>query len=78
MDSGWQVVSCRGPEQMDVWELLLRRRSWRVRLGIERGMSDGVVAWSEKPDGTRDQTYVRMSHDAFGDLLDRVTADRST
>ncbi|MGO1562087.1 hypothetical protein CZ771_08325 [Actinomycetales bacterium JB111] len=41
-------------------------------------MSDGVVAWREKPDGTRDQTYVRMSDDASGDLLDRVTADRST
>ncbi|MGO1562086.1 MAG: hypothetical protein ACTHW7_09685 [Actinomycetaceae bacterium] len=37
IDSGWQVVSCRGPEQMDVWELLLRRRSWRVRLGSSGG-----------------------------------------
>lgn len=43
LDSGWQVQSVWGPEQMDAWQLSLRRDSVAVRFGIERGMSDGVL-----------------------------------
>ena len=32
-----------GPEQMDAWQLSLRRDSVAVRFGIERGISDGVL-----------------------------------
>lgn len=42
LDAGWSVRSLTGPEQMDVWELLLDRGTCSVRFGLERGSSDGV------------------------------------
>ncbi|QIX27067.1 hypothetical protein ncot_11015 [Nocardioides sp. JQ2195] len=41
--SGWEVITCWGPVQMDVWALELARGDIRVRFGIERGVSDGVL-----------------------------------
>lgn len=43
MQAGWSVHDFFGPVQMDVWQLVLRRGSCRVRFGIERGYSDGVA-----------------------------------
>ncbi|MDQ0727338.1 hypothetical protein [Microbacterium sp. W4I20] len=42
LDAGWAVRDLFGPEQMDVWQLLLHRGTCTVRFGMERGYSDGV------------------------------------
>jgi hypothetical protein len=42
LDDEWAVSSFWGPEQMDVWELVLRRGGWFVQFRIERGFSEGV------------------------------------
>lgn len=43
LESGWAVRELSGPQQMDVWQLLLARGTTCVRFGIERGRSDGVL-----------------------------------
>ncbi|WAA66483.1 hypothetical protein [Microbacterium oxydans] len=43
LESGWSVFELTGPVQMDVWQLLLEHGPRRVRFGIERGRSDGVL-----------------------------------
>lgn len=43
LDEGCEVVRFSGPEQMDVWELIVRRGSHLVRFGIERGFSDRAL-----------------------------------
>jgi hypothetical protein len=48
IESGWSVLELTGPVQMDVWQLLLERGVRRVRFGIERGRSDGVLVSDDK------------------------------
>lgn len=43
LDDGGEIRSFSGPEQMDVWELVVRRGNHLVRFGVERGYSDGAV-----------------------------------
>lgn len=43
LDDGWEIVTCWGPVQMDVWGLELARGVVRLRFGIERGLSDGIL-----------------------------------
>lgn len=43
LESGWAIRELSGPQQMDVWQLLLARGTTCVRFGIERGRSDGVL-----------------------------------
>lgn len=48
IESGWSVLELTGPVQMDVWQLLLERGVRRVRFGIERGRTDGVLVSDDK------------------------------
>lgn len=41
---GWRVTDFVGPIQMDVWQLVFERHGWTVRFGVERGVSDGMLA----------------------------------
>jgi hypothetical protein len=43
IDAGGIIRVFWGPEQMDVWELLVQRGRMIVRFGVERGYSDGVL-----------------------------------
>lgn len=69
--SGWQVVTCWGPEQMDVWMLTLARGAWRVRFGVERGYSNGVEVWRVTESGEKDQVSCR-SLGTLRELLDLI------
>ncbi|MFB8189155.1 hypothetical protein ACFC14_07495 [Microbacterium sp. NPDC055988] len=61
LESGWSVCELTGPVQMDVWQLLLERGKHRVRFGIERGRSDGVL--------------VRDDAGAYRPILDAVSVN---
>lgn len=76
LEGDWRVESFWGPEQMDVWELVLSRGPWRVRFGIERGYADGVTTWREEQDGTRGTVYCRLSEERFADLIDDLSTGR--
>ncbi len=66
LEAGWTVQSISGPQQMDVWELLLRRGTLSVRLGIERGYSDGVLV-ADLPGAYRPLiTAMRLPQDVSG------------
>lgn len=43
LDDGGEITAFSGPEQMDVWELIVRRGGRLVRFGVERGYSDGAL-----------------------------------
>lgn len=43
IDDGGEITGFSGPEQMDVWELIVRRGGRLVRFGVERGYSDGAL-----------------------------------
>ncbi|MGW9159050.1 hypothetical protein [Microbacterium sp. NPDC055665] len=61
LESGWSVCELSGPVQMDVWQLLLERGTHRVRFGIERGRSDGVL--------------VRLGTGAYRPILDAMSVN---
>ena len=42
LDEGGEVVVFWGPEQMDVWQLTIRRGGYLVTFGVERGRPDAV------------------------------------
>lgn len=43
IDDGGAVRSAWGPEQMAVWDLVIRRGNWLVRFHCERGIADQVA-----------------------------------
>lgn len=48
LDDGWEVIVFWGPEQMDVWNLQVRKGRVVVAFGVERGFSDGVRVARER------------------------------
>ena len=48
LDDGWEVIVFWGPQQMDVWNLQVRKSRVVVAFGVERGFSDGVFVGREQ------------------------------
>ncbi len=71
IDTGWQVTTSWGPQQMDVWMLVLTRGAWQVEFGVERGFSNGVAVWRDTETGERDTVACR-SLTTLRELLDLI------
>lgn len=50
-EGSWTVKRFWGPEQMDVWSLVMERAGWTIEFGIERGIANRIIATSD--DGVR-------------------------